>query len=176
MDCLGLSHRKSFGWSLDLQRLSPCYREGGPFVSCVVWCLSNLGDILECLRAFFQKWTAECNRSCHSFRKGQDMHVGDQDCRRTRLHDAPQSKPVLPYWHTDRAFYAKDSQWDTNPRSSQSLVVPVFTYCLFPSYPALAKQTSGHNSYSIHFSTWACRHTCTHLLKWERVYMSSAEG
>lgn len=24
---------------------------------------------------------------------------------------------------------------------------------LFPSYPALAKQTSGHNSYSIHFST-----------------------
>lgn len=152
-----LGPQENFGWSLDFQRLSPCYREGGPFVSSVV-CrhLSNLGDILECSRASFQKWTAVCNPSCHSFGKGQNMHVGDQDCR--MLCKASQS------CHIDRAFYTKDSQQDTNPKSNQSLVVPVFTYYLFPSYPALAKWTNGHNSYSIHYSMWACRHNCTHLV------------
>lgn len=131
----------------------------GWWAICELFCLSGTclrGDILDCLRASFQKWTAVCNPSFHSFGKGQDMHMGDQDCR--MLCKASQS------CHTDRVFYANDSQWDTNPRSNQSLVVPVFIYDLFPSYSALAKWAKGHNSYSTHCSMWAYRHICTHLV------------
>lgn len=86
--------QKSFGWSLDLQRLRPCHREGGLFMgSGSVWHLSNLFRIFWRAQDLPSRSRQIILPALEKVRKC----LGDQDCRRTRLQDALQSKAVLPY-------------------------------------------------------------------------------
>lgn len=155
---------KSFGWSLDLQRLSPCPtgKVGHLWAQWSVWHLSNIFGIFW--RA--QDLPSRSGQLCIIYLVPALEKV--RKFGRPRLQGSP---AIVPELFRPKRVYK--TQKDSG--SNQSLLAPVFKYYLFPSKSALEKWTSGHLCYDICDSLWTCRHACTHLVN-HGEFTPSAEG